>query len=121
MARELRGLSVGKRSHVTSGMNTDQLPEVESVTLKALAHVVDCTHCLCALVTKCTRQMVRGDGRVTYSRRQSYHTKSNKTKVVKTPGGRLVQHFRKKTAKGPRCMDTGVSLHGVSHLVELDL
>ncbi|CAM9748905.1 unnamed protein product [Sphacelaria rigidula] len=60
--------------------------------------------------------MVRGDGRVTYSRRHAFHTKSNKTKVVKTPGGRLVAHFRQKTAKGPRCGDCGISLPGIKHL-----
>lgn len=60
--------------------------------------------------------MVRGDGRVTYSRRHAYHTKSNKAKVVKTPGGKLVAHFHKKSAKGPVCGDSGcnISLPGVS-------
>lgn len=58
--------------------------------------------------------MVRGDGRVTYSRRHAYHTKSNKMKVVKTPGGKLVAHFHKKSAKGARCGDCGITLPGVS-------
>lgn len=57
--------------------------------------------------------MVRGDGRITYTRRHAYHTQSNKAKVVKTPGGKLVAHYNKKSAKGPRCMDCGISLPGV--------
>lgn len=58
--------------------------------------------------------MVRGDGRITYTRRHSYHTLSNKAKVVKTPGGKLVAHYNKKSAKGPRCSDCGIPLPGVS-------
>lgn len=58
--------------------------------------------------------MVRGDGRVTYTRRHAYHTLSNKAKVVKTPGGKLVAQYHKKSAKGPRCGDCGISLPGVS-------
>ena len=58
-------------------------------------------------------KMVRGDGRVTYTRRHAYHTLSNKAKVVKTPGGKLVAHYHKKSAKGPRCGDCGISLPGV--------
>lgn len=41
------------------------------------------------------------DTRVTYRRRKSYNTRSNKIKKVKTPGGRLVVHYRKKRTKGP--------------------
>lgn len=63
--------------------------------------------------------MVRGDGRVTYTRRHAYHTLSNKAKVVKTPGGVLVAHYNKKSAKGPRCGDCGISLPGVSFLLVL--
>lgn len=51
---------------------------------------------------------------MTYTRRHAYHTKSNRAKVVKTPGGKLVAHYHKKSAKGPRCGDSGVSLPGVS-------
>ncbi|KJH48502.1 ribosomal protein L34e [Dictyocaulus viviparus] len=50
--------------------------------------------------------------RVTYRRRLSYNTKSNKTKIVKTPGGRLVYQYLKKRGSVPRCKDTGVKLHG---------
>mmetsp|Transcript_134111 Transcript_134111/g.199497 ORF Transcript_134111/g.199497 Transcript_134111/m.199497 type:complete len:142 (-) Transcript_134111:2-427(-) len=58
--------------------------------------------------------MVR-DIRVTYRRRHSYNTKSNGTKLVKTPGGRLVVHYRKKHANGVKCGDCPVILHGVAH------
>lgn len=51
---------------------------------------------------------------MTYTRRHAYHTLSNKAKVVKTPGGKLVAHYHKKSAKGPRCGDCGISLPGVS-------
>ncbi|KNC48717.1 50S ribosomal protein L34e [Thecamonas trahens ATCC 50062] len=51
--------------------------------------------------------------RVTYRRRLSYNTKSNRTRVVKTPGGRLVVHYMKKKPKGVSCGDCGVQLHGV--------
>merc|ERR1719355_395975 len=51
--------------------------------------------------------------RVTYRRRHCYNTKSNKIKVVKTPGGKLTVHYRTKSAKGPRC---GVVLPGIAPL-----
>ena len=54
------------------------------------------------------------DKRTTQPRRQSYHTKSNRMKPVKTPGGKLVLHLVKKCSQGPKCGDTGVQLHGVS-------
>ena len=38
--------------------------------------------------------------RVTYRRRKSYNTKSNKIRKVKTPGGRLVAQYVRKTTKG---------------------
>ena len=57
------------------------------------------------------------DLRAIFSRRHSYATKSNKTLKVKTPGGSLVLHQLKKLSKGPRCGETGVTLHGVSELL----
>lgn len=54
--------------------------------------------------------------RVTYRRRLSYNTKSNKTRVIKTPGGSLrVLHINKK-AGVPKCGDCGVALPGVPAL-----
>ena len=54
--------------------------------------------------------------RVTYRRRLSYNTKSNKIRVVKTPGGKLAVLYRKKTANTPRCGDCGNDLTGVPAL-----
>jgi large subunit ribosomal protein L34e len=54
--------------------------------------------------------------RLAYRRRHSYRTSSNKTKVVKTPGGKLIYHYIKKQAKGPRCGDCGSKLSGIPHL-----
>merc|ERR1712110_809991 len=54
--------------------------------------------------------------RVTWGRRHCYNTKSNKIKVVKTPGGKLTVHYRTKSAKGPRCGDCGIVLPGIAHL-----
>merc|ERR1711879_441278 len=45
-----------------------------------------------------------------------YNTKSNKTKVVKTPGGKLTVHYRTKNASGPKCGDCGTVLPGIPHL-----
>eukprot|EP00029_Vermamoeba_vermiformis_P003653 TRINITY_DN14192_c0_g1_i1.p1 TRINITY_DN14192_c0_g1~~TRINITY_DN14192_c0_g1_i1.p1 ORF type:complete len:118 (-),score=27.18 TRINITY_DN14192_c0_g1_i1:222-575(-) len=54
--------------------------------------------------------------RLHYRRRHSYNTKSNKTKVIKTPGGRLLYQYRTKTANGPKCGDCGTEIQGVPHL-----
>ncbi|KAJ8022446.1 60S ribosomal protein L34 [Holothuria leucospilota] len=51
--------------------------------------------------------------RLTYRRRHSYNTKSNKVRIVKTPGGRLVYQYVKKKVSAPKCGDTGVKLRGV--------
>ena len=53
--------------------------------------------------------------RVTYKRRQCYATRSNKIVKVKTPGGRLSAHYKKKPAKGPHCGDCGIPLPGLAH------
>eukprot|EP00179_Madagascaria_erythrocladioides_P028340 CAMPEP_0198340060 /NCGR_PEP_ID=MMETSP1450-20131203/42086_1 /TAXON_ID=753684 ORGANISM="Madagascaria erythrocladiodes, Strain CCMP3234" /NCGR_SAMPLE_ID=MMETSP1450 /ASSEMBLY_ACC=CAM_ASM_001115 /LENGTH=155 /DNA_ID=CAMNT_0044045021 /DNA_START=53 /DNA_END=520 /DNA_ORIENTATION=+ len=51
--------------------------------------------------------------RVTYRRRHSYNTKSNRFSLVKTPGGKLaVQYVAKKAAKA-KCGDCGTALHGL--------
>jgi len=43
-------------------------------------------------------------------RRHAYRTKSNKVDITKTPGGRLVCHYVKKRANGPRCGEYVLSL-----------
>ncbi|KAG2227876.1 hypothetical protein INT45_002114 [Circinella minor] len=54
--------------------------------------------------------------RLTYRRRLSYNTRSNRVKVVKTPGGKLVYQYQKKPVKAPRCGDCGVALPGLKAL-----
>mmetsp|Transcript_64075 Transcript_64075/g.149212 ORF Transcript_64075/g.149212 Transcript_64075/m.149212 type:complete len:127 (+) Transcript_64075:75-455(+) len=54
--------------------------------------------------------------RLTYRRHCPYHTRSNKQRIVKTPGGRLVYQHQKKRPKGPRCGDCGATILGVPAL-----
>merc|ERR1712133_321217 len=51
--------------------------------------------------------------RVTYRRRLSYNTKSNRRKIVRTPGGRLTFQYLKKRPSVPKCPMTGLALKGV--------
>merc|ERR1712215_168810 len=51
--------------------------------------------------------------RVTYRRRLSYNTKSNRRKIVRTPGGRLTFQYLKKRPSVPKCPQTGLALKGV--------
>ena len=54
--------------------------------------------------------------RVVYRRENNFNTKSNKTKIVKTPGARLTVHVVKKASKGPRCGDCKGKIIGVPAL-----
>ncbi|KAJ1990321.1 60S ribosomal protein L34B [Dimargaris cristalligena] len=54
--------------------------------------------------------------RVTYRRRKTFQTKSNRVKKVKTPGGRLVFQYVNKPAKGPHCGDCNIRLSGTPAL-----
>eukprot|EP00913_Durusdinium_trenchii_P024808 g23284.t1 len=54
--------------------------------------------------------------RLTYRRQCRYNTKSNKQRVVKTPGGKAVFQVVKKKAKGPHCGDCGKALIGLPRL-----
>eukprot|EP00128_Syssomonas_multiformis_P016128 Colp12_sorted_trinity150504_noHs@11394 len=54
--------------------------------------------------------------RLTYRRRLCYNTKSNRAKVVKTPGARLVYQYVHKRGKAPTCGDCGSKLSGVPAL-----
>ncbi|ORY98071.1 60S ribosomal protein L34-B [Syncephalastrum racemosum] len=51
--------------------------------------------------------------RLTYRRRLSYNTRSNRVSVVKTPGGKLTYQYNKKPVKAPRCGDCGEGLPGI--------
>uniref|UniRef100_A0A915IFK6 Large ribosomal subunit protein eL34 n=1 Tax=Romanomermis culicivorax TaxID=13658 RepID=A0A915IFK6_ROMCU len=57
--------------------------------------------------------------RLTYRRRLSYNTKSNKRKVSKTPGNKLVYLYTKKQGTIPRCGDCKDKLKGI-HYLEAD-
>jgi hypothetical protein len=50
--------------------------------------------------------------RLTYRRRLSYNTTSNKVKIVKTPGGKLAYLHIGKKGTVPKCGDCGVTLQG---------
>ncbi|CCE86322.1 Piso0_004805 [Millerozyma farinosa CBS 7064] len=54
--------------------------------------------------------------RITYRRRNPYNTRSNKIKVVKTPGGKLVAQHVKKSGSRVNCGDCGQALAGISSL-----
>mmetsp|Transcript_1462 Transcript_1462/g.2095 ORF Transcript_1462/g.2095 Transcript_1462/m.2095 type:complete len:127 (-) Transcript_1462:163-543(-) len=56
--------------------------------------------------------------RLTYRRRHCYATKSNKTRVLKTPGGKLAIQYTKKQASGPKCGEPscGLRLPGIPRL-----
>jgi|UniRef100_A0A7S3FH97 large subunit ribosomal protein L34e len=54
--------------------------------------------------------------RLQYRRRHAYATKSNKTRVVRTPGGVLRKAYVKKPANGVRCKISGRTLPGISHV-----
>merc|ERR1712151_372767 len=45
-----------------------------------------------------------------------YNTKSNKTRIVRTPGGKLVYQTLKKKTTGPKCGDCGKAIIGVPRL-----
>merc|ERR1712012_695911 len=52
--------------------------------------------------------------RLTFRRRLTYNTNSNRRTIVKTPGGKLVYHYKKKLGTIPKCGDCKVKLHGIT-------
>eukprot|EP00401_Gymnodinium_catenatum_P082760 CAMPEP_0117506698 /NCGR_PEP_ID=MMETSP0784-20121206/26042_1 /TAXON_ID=39447 /ORGANISM="" /LENGTH=142 /DNA_ID=CAMNT_0005302179 /DNA_START=98 /DNA_END=522 /DNA_ORIENTATION=- len=54
--------------------------------------------------------------RLTYRRHNRYNTKSNKKRILRTPGGRLVYQHVQKKATGPKCGDCGKAIIGVPRL-----
>ncbi|PSS34218.1 hypothetical protein EW026_g2241 [Hermanssonia centrifuga] len=54
--------------------------------------------------------------RVTLRKRTPYNTTSNRRRVVKTPGGKLVYHHLKKLPTSPKCGDCGIALPGIPAL-----
>jgi len=52
--------------------------------------------------------------RLTLLRRFSYNTASNKRRIVRTPGGRLVYQYVKKDRQIPKCGHCKVKIRGVA-------
>ncbi|ODM94145.1 60S ribosomal protein L34 [Orchesella cincta] len=51
--------------------------------------------------------------RLTLRRRLSYNTASNRRRIVRTPGGRLVYQYVKKPRSVPKCGNCKVRLRGI--------
>ena len=47
--------------------------------------------------------------RLNFRRKNHYNTKSNKTRTVKTPGGKVTYHVLKKKASAVKCAAAGPS------------
>merc|ERR1712221_27553 len=60
-----------------------------------------------------TKRRRDGNSRLVLRRRLSYNTKSNKRRISKTPGGKLVYLYIKKTEKVPKCGDCKEKLRGI--------
>lgn len=57
------------------------------------------------------------NNRVTYTRRKSYNTRSNKIRKIRTPGGRLAAQYVKKREKGVQpMMETKSKISGLKQL-----
>ncbi|KAJ5386758.1 60S ribosomal protein L34-B [Penicillium cosmopolitanum] len=54
------------------------------------------------------------NNRLTFRRRNPYNTRSNKVRIIKTPGGELRYLHLKKKGTAPKCGDCGIKLPGVS-------
>lgn len=54
--------------------------------------------------------------RVTYRRQTPYNTRSNRVRIVKTPGNALVYQHLKKLGTSPKCGDCGIALPGIPAL-----
>merc|ERR1719162_795291 len=54
--------------------------------------------------------------RLTYRRHTRYNTKSNRNRILRTPGGKLTFQTLKKKATGPKCGDCGKAIIGVPRL-----
>lgn len=63
--------------------------------------------------TNDTPTLIMVDNRVTYRRQTPYNTRSNRVKIVKTPGGKLVYHHKRKPGTVPKCGDCGTALIGI--------
>ncbi|KAL8628586.1 hypothetical protein Q9189_005721 [Teloschistes chrysophthalmus] len=60
--------------------------------------------------------MLKSSSDLKDSSRLSYNTRSNKVRVVKTPGGKLQYQQLKKRGSPPKCGDCGIKLPGIPAL-----
>jgi large subunit ribosomal protein L34e len=51
--------------------------------------------------------------RVTYRRKNTYRTRGNVVRKIRTPGGRLIVQYRDKQVKRLVCAETGKYLNGI--------
>merc|ERR1712134_137366 len=68
------------------------------------------------LISRVSSRTYRGQTmvqRITYRRRLAWNTSSNKRKISKTPGGKLVFLYTGKRGTVTKCGDTGKALQGV--------
>ncbi|KAL8892717.1 MAG: hypothetical protein Q9215_000466 [Flavoplaca cf. flavocitrina] len=63
-----------------------------------------------------TRLTYRRRNPESHTDRNSYNTRSNKVRVVKTPGGKLQYQHLKKRGSPPKCGDCGIKLPGIPAL-----
>ncbi|CAI7581825.1 hypothetical protein DTO013E5_1389 [Penicillium roqueforti] len=56
------------------------------------------------------------NNRLQYRRRNPYNTRSNKVRIIKTPGGELRYLHLKKKGTAPKCGDCGIKLPGIPAL-----
>ncbi|KAL2819367.1 ribosomal protein L34Ae [Aspergillus cavernicola] len=56
------------------------------------------------------------NNRLQYRRRNPYNTRSNRVRIIKTPGGELRYLHIKKQGTAPKCGDCGIKLPGVPAL-----
>ncbi|KAI1285764.1 60S ribosomal protein L34 [Halotydeus destructor] len=69
-----------------------------------------CEHSYIVLLIKISKMVQR----LTYRRRLSYNTKSNKTRISKTPSGRLVYLYKKKAGQVAKCGDCKLRMRGLT-------
>lgn len=59
--------------------------------------------------------------RLQFRRHCSWNTNSNKSRTVRTPGGRLTYLVAAKKARGPRCGDTKKKLQGMPRVRPIEM
>merc|ERR1712189_71941 len=70
-------------------------------------------HIVTDIKLRLKNQQQRTMARLVLRRRLSYNTKSNRRRITKTPGGKLVYLYTKKAGSTPKCGDCKEKLRGV--------